>query len=357
MKGALILVFPNLKIIVPTVLLVLVGLNPSLAQDIEEAFRLINGRQLDSAIVIGKQVLQKDPSNPSAYFAIGRSQLRKGNISDAIENLNKSLSFPNVPSHVLAWTQHDLAIGYYHIGRYGDAQRALTESLELKATPNAIASANHLFALLGFSDVYVNWSVKESEHFVFHFQNHPNESVDQFVLEKEAAFKKINSFFLTRLPKKIDYYVWSEPSKAEKVLKRPLAFTEPSSCLTHTTARNTVGHEITHSISHHAVQLKKKHKLISEGVCVYFDLTGRDNIATIRKYTDRLVLKDIWSDVRHADELVYPLGAELVKRLIKAHGREKFLLLLEDQTYESAKRIYGDNLLKIIEGIERDVNN
>jgi hypothetical protein len=49
------------------------------------------------------------------------------------------------------------------------------------------------------------------------------------------------------------------------------------------------------------------------------------------------------------------LGGELVKRLIKNSGREKFMRLLADQSFESAEKIYGPDLDRLISELEREI--
>jgi hypothetical protein len=44
------------------------------------------------------------------------------------------------------------------------------------------------------------------------------------------------------------------------------------------------------------------------------------------------------------EDILYPLGDRLVKRLITTFGREKFMDLLADQIYDHAKKIYGEGL-------------
>ena len=196
-------------------------------------------------------------------------------------------------------------------------------------------------------------------HFRFHFQDTAAvASVKRLMQLKETAFDTINRFFNSTLPKKIDYFVWSDAKMADSIFHQRLAFSESSLCLTHTDPKHTIGHEMTHSISYHAVKTKKQTQLIAEGVCVCFDGTARDNIAAVKKNMDsRITVSDIWkNDSRLGEEIIYPLGGELVKRLIVKYGRDKFMRLLENQTYENAVKIYGNDLEKVLQQLEKDIN-
>ncbi|WP_207427814.1 hypothetical protein [Pedobacter sp. SYSU D00535] len=176
-------------------------------------------------------------------------------------------------------------------------------------------------------------------------------------MQKEKAFDLINNFFKVKLPKKIDYFVWNDLKKGEVLLKTPLAFTEPPLCLTHTSIANTLGHEMTHSISYFAAKPIKKKYLISEGVCVYFDLTKRDKVAQLKNINhSKYSIIDVWKGkLRVGNDIIYPLGGELVKRLIESFGREKFLQLLADQSYENARNLYGEKLDDLISGLQKDI--
>jgi hypothetical protein len=51
------------------------------------------------------------------------------------------------------------------------------------------------------------------------------------------------------------------------------------------------------------------------------------------------------------------LGGELVKRLVETFGREKFIKLLSDQSYENAQEIYGEKLDVLIALLQNDIQN
>jgi hypothetical protein len=110
---------------------------------------------------------------------------------------------------------------------------------------------------------------------------------------------------------------------------------------------------MTHSILVHAGEIKNQNKLITEGICVNFDLSHNDQIERIQAARQPYVIKDIWQNkIKADDNLIYPLGGELVKRLIITGGRENFMKLLVDQSYENAKLIYGDELDGLIKQLE-----
>ena len=56
------------------------------------------------------------------------------------------------------------------------------------------------------------------------------------------------------------------------------------------------------------------------------------------------------------DGVLYPAGAALTGELIKKFGRDKFILLLADQTYENAEKIYGAALDQLISELDKKIN-
>lgn len=215
--------------------------------------------------------------------------------------------------------------------------------------------------LNGSDKFYSNWQTLISSHFIFHFP--PNTVVNdkmKFAYIHEQAFEKINTLTKSSLPKKIDYFVWNYSAEAEKFGLNELSFALPEQCIIHAHVKESVGHEITHVLTHFIYSNKKvKTKLINEGIATYFDLNnnavygGRD----FKKPTEKIFLKEAWhNDFKYSDFVYYFMGAELIKILNQKFGKEKLLKLLANQSYENAKQLYGVELDKILADIEKRVN-
>lgn len=329
----------------------------ALSQSADKIFDFLNRNQLDSAYREGRRIISNEPANSEAYWGLGRATMRRGDISEATGYLEKALTLSGAPLFARAWTHYDLALCNYNIGNYELANRHLQSSIEMNATNNAVAAAKMYYNRLGFSTHFTGWQSMRTEHFIFHYQDPGKINVKDFMERRENAFVKLNDFFKANLPKKIDYFVWADASSADSIVKQPLAFTDAFLCVTHTDPRHTVGHEIVHSLSYYSVKSDFKSKLIAEGVCVYLDLSARNNIADLKNLHTPISIKSIWKDPRRVDDaIIYPLGGELVKQLIEKHGRDKFMRLLINQSYESAREIYSDDLEDIIKGIESEIN-
>ena len=331
-------------------------------QKIDKASAFFMSKEYDSAIAEAKRSINENPDNVNALVIAGRSLTALNRYTEAASYLEKSKSISGAPAYVRAWALCDLSKCYYSIGEYEKSEESLTECIQLNATKNVNSTAKRLLIRLGFDPLYNSWGRRETAHFIFHFQDSLNANsgqADLFIQTKENAFDTINSFFQATLPKKIDYFVWIDSLKAEKLFHHELAFSDPDLCITHTGSGHTIGHEMTHSIIYHAVNMTNRNKFISEGVCVYFDMKRRDYLSKIKSSKDSTVsIIGIWqNDSLAAENVIYPLGGELVKRLITNFGREKFMSLLQDQSYESAIKIYGAELENVIKSIETDLKN
>ncbi len=326
-------------------------------QTLEAAGKLYKERQFDSALVEIKEFLKKVPLHGEGNVLAGRILAAQGKFSEAEDYLLKGFRTEEGPMFSKAWAMRELAACYFVKGDSVKSKMFLQNCISLNATKNATISCENLMLRFGYDKLFQNWTKKESMHFIFHFQDTSTiKNINRYIERKELAFDSINGFFHSDLPKKIDYFIWTNDKEAEELFKHRLAFSESNLCLTHTSTTNTLGHEMTHSISFYAGPIYKQTKLIGEGVCVYFDLSNRNNIQMIRnKSQSKISIIEIWKN-GESDDILYPLGGELVKRLIDNFGREKFMMLLSNQSYENALKIYGQELNTLINALEKDIN-
>jgi tetratricopeptide (TPR) repeat protein len=327
----------------------------SFAQTYEEASNLFALKKYDSAWTVTKNLMEQKNSNIEVWALAGRIETARGNFREAPAYFEKALKRSSLKPYAAAWSMADLGQCYFFMNNYKKAKQNLTSCIKMNATINATNAAKYSLLLMGMDELYESWITRESTHFTFHFQDTTAVGdVNAYIKSKESAFEEINSFLQATMPRKIDYFVWRDETAGMSVLGRALAFTEPSLCLTHTAPKHTVGHEMTHSISYYASKPVMRNRLISEGVCVYFSTSMKDN-AELLKNQSVSSIADIWKrGGKGKDELIYPLGGELVGKLIKDFGRDKFMKLLANQSYESAKKIYGADLDSVLEQMELD---
>ena len=267
------------------------------------------------------------------------------------ENLKSAVDSYNRASYM-----YNLGILYYSIGNYQLSLENLDSCLLLNNEMEE--KVGFLKIRLGFDTLYHNWVTKETEHFIFHFQDTTTEDITIYISKKEEAFNEINSFFNSTLPKKIDYYVWVYPEQAKEILNHRLSFANPTLSCVHTQFHSPLGHEMTHIISYNATRIEYKNKIIIEGIAVYFDFSKMDNINIIRLRTKKPIqIIEVWKNPDSTAEYIqYYLGAELVSRLITTFGRKKFLKYFADQSYEHAVEVYGKKLDDMLDKFQYELN-
>lgn len=330
----------------------------SSAQTLDDVSRLIARRQLDSAELIAKKIIATDGTNPDAYFLMGRVLRRKAAYADAIGYLEKAWSFKNAQPSTMAWVMWELSTCNFAIGNYGKSRDFLRLCQALNATANVMSAAQESALQLGYDKFYDSWTTRETAHFIFHIQDTAAmKNVNQFLQWKEHAFDSISGFLHATLPKKIDYFVWADEAQGQRMLKNQLAFTESSLCLTHTGVHHTLGHEMTHSISYYAAKPRHSAPLIMEGICVYLDFSKTTDASVLRGKGESIgSVTDVWKNNKKlGTDIIYPLGGELVRRLITAFGKEKFMQLLANQSYDNAKQLYGDKLDLLLSKLDADL--
>jgi len=333
--------------------------NSHFGQTLVDASNLYQKKQYDSALVITKSILEKDSTYPDAFVLAGRILNAKKNYVEATPYLEKALTFYDATNYARAWSMCELGLCYFSVGKYKEAKEKLEYCVEMNATKNSTKAASYLMLKLGFDKIYDSWKIYESEDFIFHFQDSSDYEANKILMNKKReAFRFINNFFKAELPKQVDYFIWSDSKMADSLLRQPLAFTDATLCLTHTGYNHTIGHEMTHSISYHAFPNAKWNRLIAEGICVYFDQSNKKNISTLKsKIKSPISIVDLWKNNSNAaEDILYPIGSEIVKRLIELKGRETFIQFFSDQSYEHAKSIYGTELNSLIAKLEKEIN-
>ncbi|MGE5458354.1 MAG: hypothetical protein ACM3RX_08360, partial [Methanococcaceae archaeon] len=178
---------------------------------------------------------------------------------------------------------------------------------------------------------------------------------------REETYQTINKFFLSKLPKKIDFFVWNSREDAKKLLGINLGFANPGPCIVHSYYQQTKGHEMTHVISNYLTNSPNKTGLINEGTAVCFDQTNQNRVQIVKDWlkatNKKISIKEIWTNWKmYPEDVTYPLSGLFVKELIDNFGAEKFKEFFKDQTYENAEKIFGDKLDLLIKDLENEIN-
>lgn len=329
---------------------------------ISELWKYYLANDYNQVIEKANRLLDTEPNKIELNLVLGRSYTNKGEFKKAIPFLIYTINKDTTNSWQKAWAYAEIGRCYFMEQKYEESKKAIAGCLSTNATKKATKYAYGQSLLYGFDKFYDNWKIVETDHFRFHFQNTNNTDIEKFVSLKEEAYKRINNFFKSTLPKKIDFFVWESGEDARNLLKTNLGFAKPEFCIIHSLYQQTIGHEMTHVISNFTSVLLTKTRFINEGTAVCFDQTNRDNMRLVKEWNktnnSKISIKECWiSGESYPDDLLYPLSGLFVNKIIEKFGKEKFLEFFKNQTYENASTVFGNKLDKLIKDLESEINN
>jgi len=349
-----------MRIIITSILilssLISFGQNSSL----EELWKLYRFHNYKLVIEKATPLLNVESNNINFNLLLGRTYADMGDYEDAIPYLNRAIENDNYFSGRKVKVFGYLGTCYFMLQKYDNSKDALKKGINLSVNENESDNLHTMYSLFGFDEFYENWKVIETDSFRFHFQNMSDIEIKKYISLREKAYKLINSFFNSKLPKKIDFFVWESRKDAKNILKSNLGFSKPDFCIVHSYYQQTIGHEMTHIISNYTSDILKKTRFINEGTAVCFDQSNHDRLKEvkdwIKKNHKQIVIKDYWENGEKYNERFYPLSGLFVKELIDNFGKEKFLEFFKNQTYENAKIVFGDKLDIVIQEFENKIN-
>ncbi len=311
-----------------------------------------------NVIKYGKQILEKDPLDLDALLGIGKAY-------NSTSQYKKSFKYLLILNKYakndwqFAWSHIELTEAYFSTGNKRKAKEHYYKSLKYKGTKTSNKKMKRLSFLFGFHKVYKNWKTIERNNIIFHFQDVTLiKNLNFYMQVRENAFKNINSFFSSKLPKKIDFFVWKSNEEAKKVLGINLGKSFPKYCVSHNGSNQTIGHEIAHNISFWMDSSITKTRFINEGIGVYFDNSSRNKLRMAKTIfqKQKVEITNLWKNGSdYSEKILYPIAGAFVENLIQL-DKEKFLELCKNQTYKNAKIIYEKDLDKIISDFEKQLN-
>lgn len=328
---------------------------------LDELLKLYNSQEFKTVIEKAKPLIQTDPNNIDLNLLMGRSLTDLTDFKNALPYLELVVKKDKTNSWQKAWALSYLGTCYFMLQDYNNSEAALNECINLNATKNATNNAYGQTLHFGFNEFFKTWKIVETDNFRFHFQNMNPIEIEKYISDREVAYKEINGFFKSALPKKIDFYIWESREDAMKILKRNLGFANPIFCIIHTYYNQTIGHEMTHVISNYTTEIRNKTRFINEGTAVCFDLSNNDKFKMVKDWiaanNKQIAIKDCWENgEKYGEEILYPLSGLFVKELLDSFGKEKFFEFFKNQTYENAKLVFGNKLDRMIEEFEKKIN-
>ncbi len=353
-----------MKFLVTMALLMVAGAALAQTGSADRLWDLYKEGRFEDVVREGKVELTTGTPTAQANLAVGRALVDLGRISEGLPYLEQAVRGDPAKTWVYAWAQCYLGSGQYQLGNVVQAKEALIKARDCAATRNATRYAVSTLKLLGMSEFYDHWSSFSSEHFVFHFS--PNlAGFDEagFARRHEEAFEIISDWFGRGPTEPIRFYVWKDKAEGQGANMPPLGFARPELNLIHARSNQTTGHEMTHVISQQALKPESGAGLINEGISVYHDQSGRDQMATARttlghhsEVKIQVALAALWEDWSLLPvDVSYPVAGAWVKVLIDKGGKEKFLEFFLDQRLANGRAVYGPDLQEWMDDFTSDL--
>lgn len=328
---------------------------------VQELSKIYMSGQLDQAISKANEYLLNDPENVDYKLILGRALADKGMYDLAVPNLEFCVQNDQANSWRKAWALGYLGTSYYMLEDDQKSKKNLQSCIALNATKNATNYARYRMVVFGYDEYFGDWKTGETENMRFHFQNMSDRDIATYIKSRQDAYEEINTFFESKLPKKIDFFAWDSREEASRVLHRNLGFANSASCVIHSFYRQTRGHEITHVVSHYTDKITRMAPLINEGTAVCFNLSLTNKAKVVEDYLkihgESFSIANLWSNWNnYPEQFSYPIAGLFVEEIIKQFGREDFLTFFTDQSYEHALEVFGSDLDVLIEGFEKKYN-
>lgn len=318
---------------------------------------------IDSTIKIVADKLNDDTTAEIEYSYNQNVKTKEDGIY-LINKINTMIDSNNISHSLLGWYHLWLVSINYFVGNYDEAKKSLNICNSLPLNEEQQKLKEKFAVMFGFHEFYNNWTIFETQNIIFHYRQDENSKIDieQFMLSRENAFVKIQSFFNSRLHRKIDFYLWDSREEAFSVLNRHLGFAIGQYYLIHNAADQSIGHEMTHIITHYIDGAKSITSLICEGTAVLFDqAVSRNNIEFAKRMMKKnniikVDIKALWQNFFILSSgVTYPLAAVFSEKLLNKFGKEKYLEIIKTQTYDEVCSVLGkenlDDLIKETEEI------
>jgi len=305
----------------------------------------------------GISKLHESPNDAVLNMLVGRANVALSNYKVAIPFLKNAYNDESSQISVKCWSLAELGTAYYHTGQIKLGVESLKKAIEMEADRSCRHFANTQLVNFQENDFFQKWTVKESKHIRFHFQDELIiENIEEYINKHERAYQNMNDFFKTNLSKKIDLFVWKDREEAYDLFDRPLSFVDSKRKIINIWYKQTKRNEICNVLCDVAIRPVKKTKLINDGICFYFDQSSKNKMDEARKVTPNgeFYLIELWESPTHYErDLSYPIGAAFIDFLIRKEGKAKIKELLKDQTIENAKVIYPDfmDLVKVFDAM------
>ncbi len=318
--------------------------------------------EINKAFEVSSALISGDTENALNNQLHGRVLADMGRYAEAVPYLEKAIITDGNKTDISAWAHGYLGQCYFVLGRYSDSEKSLKDCVNLNLTRNSRIYAQKRLFLYGFDEYFSDWKIIETENIRFHIQLPENiRNLEHYIALREKAFKKIQAELGTTIPKKTDFFIWDNADEPKEKFDISLGFADPSIASVYTHKNQTVGHEITHVISHYLSPNPVRTGFINEGLAVYFDMRKGDKFRALEEavknggYKD-LKIEDFWLNwQKYPDTISYPLAGAFLELLINKYGISELKPLLANQSLENAQKLFGPDLDILIKDFEKKI--
>lgn len=130
--------------------------SPALAQEppalLEEMFALLREGKMDEALAKGEAYRAEHPDDPAVHHGLGRLRFLKGDMEEAVKDLERCLALGPTEGWMVAWSHNVLGQAYAALGKRDLAESRLRKAIELDATRNCTDDARKALAALTGED-------------------------------------------------------------------------------------------------------------------------------------------------------------------------------------------------------------
>ena len=244
-------------------------------------------------------------------------------------------------------------IKYMH-GDYKRARKHFNSSILMNGSfsKEAINWKN----LLDIDDAITHYKYTNS-NIIYRFVDAFNDfEINQFIIRYRKAYNRISSFFMSKMKKKIDVYIYRG---RYDILGNNLSYANPPLSTIHVNLYEDCGHELTHILSYH-IEPKSEFnsKFFSEGIAEYFDDTKKEY--SFHDKDLNIDVFDLWDNFdKYPAELAYACAKVFFANLLRHldYDRNTVIQLLRKPSIANAYEVLGICLNGIKQETEYQIAN
>jgi len=299
----------------------------------------------------GNELLKKEPTNAELVHLMGRSYAMLGKYDSSLRFLDRAISLDNHHmGWITGWSYEYLGYDYYCKGELEKAEQNLQICIDMHKTNNSVRTAQHMMQIITLSRYFEKRPKIETENIIYHFEDTVGINAQEYVKTREAAYQYINNKLPTTLPRKIDFYVWTDTNESYRLFSLPTRFSLPFVFVCNSSVKSNPGSEIALMLSYwcYGQPPEKQTRFIDEGIAACFDGNNtkeKDSLfheacGTLKNSNFHTVL-DMWQYLGKYPSELYPVAGGFVQFMLDHSSQQQFEELIKNQTIDNAKSVYG----------------